>query len=93
MSLRSFTGISVSWVAFLGFSSCNSIIMSSFSTTEKKNWWRVLLYFSIALMLGWFEYLSIAPKVGCGIISDKGLEVLISGIFQIVTIFEKTCLM
>ena len=39
---------------------------------EKKNWWRVLLYFLIALMLGWFAYLSIALKVGCGILFGKG---------------------
>ena len=41
-------------------------------------------------MLGWFAYLSIAFKVGCGILSDKGLQFLNLGIFKLVTIFEKT---
>ena len=38
LSLRLFTRISVSFVAFFGFDLCNSLIMSSFSNTEKKNW-------------------------------------------------------
>ena len=41
-------------------------------------------------MLGWLAYLSIALKVGCGILSDKGFQFLNLGIFKLVTIiFEK----
>ena len=40
-------------------------------------------------MLGWFACLSIALKVGCKILSDKGLQCLILGIFRLVTIFQK----
>ena len=40
-------------------------------------------------MLEWFAYLSIALKVGCGILFDKGLQFLNLGIFKLVAIFEK----
>ena len=64
LSLRIFTCMSVSWVTFFRFNFCNSLIMFSFSTTGKKNWWQVLLYALIALMLEWLAHLSIALKVG-----------------------------
>ena len=40
-------------------------------------------------MLGWFVYLSIAVKVGYGILSNKGLQFLNLGLFKLVIIFEK----
>ena len=40
-------------------------------------------------MPGWSAYLSIAIKVDCGILSDKGLRFLSLGIFKLVTVFEK----
>ena len=40
-------------------------------------------------MLGWFAYLSIALKVGCEILSDKGLQFFNLGIINLGTIFEK----
>ena len=42
LSLRIFTCMSVSWVTFFRFNFCNSLIMFSFLTTGKINWWQVL---------------------------------------------------
>ena len=74
-SLRTFTGISVSWTGFSGFNLCNSLIIS--------------YYLLITLMLGWFVYLSMPLKVDCGIVSDKGLQYLNFIILRLVIILEK----
>ena len=43
----------------------------------------------MAVILGWFLYLSIALKIGRGIFSARGLESLNSGILRFFTILEK----
>ena len=43
----------------------------------------------MAMILGWFLYLSTALKIGSGIFSARGLESLNSGILRFFTALEK----
>ena len=43
----------------------------------------------MAMILGWFLYLSIALKIGRGIFSARGSEPLISGILRFLAALEK----
>ena len=43
----------------------------------------------MAMILGWFLYLSIALKIGWGIFCARGLESLNSGILRFLTALEK----
>ena len=43
----------------------------------------------MAIILGWFLYLSIALKIVWGIFSARGLESLNSGILRFLTVLEK----
>ena len=87
-SFKIITGISVISVASLAFNLLISLKTSLTLTPQK---WKhgIFLAFLMAMILGWFLYLSIALKIGWRIFPARGLESLNSEILRFFTVLEK----
>ena len=87
-SFKVLAGISVVYSAFLPF---NLLIFlkTPLTLTSQKEKTGPFLAFLMAMIPGWFSYLSIALKIGWGIFSARELESLNSGIFRFFTARKK----